>query len=72
MTENVPLLVALAEPMTFLDAFTFTVELASALPVTFVVFVVTVLTDGILGAVLSATVTFDRALISCLVGCCYG
>ncbi|MGG0283569.1 hypothetical protein ABEY41_00250 [Peribacillus butanolivorans] len=40
--------------MTFQDAFTHTVELAFDLPV---IFVVAVLTTGLLGAVLSATVT---------------
>lgn len=63
LTENVPLVVAVAEPITFPDALMETVELASALPVTFVVFVVTVLTVGLLGAVLSATVTVLIELI---------
>ena len=58
-----PLVVAVAEPITFFDALMYTVELASAFPVTIVVFVVTVLTVGLLGAVLSATVTVLIELI---------
>ncbi|CRH88996.1 Uncharacterised protein [Chlamydia trachomatis] len=57
------MVVAVAEPITFFDALMYTVELASAFPVTIVVFVVTVLTVGLLGAVLSATVTVLIELI---------